>query len=123
MPQRDGPEAVPAVKSSALWVIFRTGEVLGGAEMFLICNVGAMHTDRYADLSQTDCMMLALPPAPAPTRGPSTIKHCYSPIQPARWSWFSFSGRVSFFVFCCFCFISVSSPTHVHAACVQTNRL
>lgn len=63
MPQRDGPEAVLAVKSSALWVIFRTGEVLGGAEMFLICNVGAMHTDRYADLSQTDCMMLCSAPS------------------------------------------------------------
>lgn len=33
----------------------------GWAEMFLICSSGAAR-DRYADLSQTDCMMLGLAP-------------------------------------------------------------
>lgn len=52
-----------AVKSSALEVIFGAREVLGWAEMFLICNSGAIHADQYTDLSQTDCMMFCLAPS------------------------------------------------------------
>lgn len=52
-----------AVKSSALQVIFRAREVLRRAEMFLICNSGAIHADQYTDLSQTDCMMFCFAPS------------------------------------------------------------
>lgn len=42
---------------------------------FLICSSGAMHTDQYADLSQTDCMMFCV--------APSTITHKRSINHPA----------------------------------------
>lgn len=111
-----------AVKSSALEVIFGAREVLGWAEMFLICNSGAIHADQYTDLSQTDCMMFCL----APSTHQRSINH--------QALLFSVSGRASsllallfyprtFIVICSFHFFSVSSHTpHTHTLLVHAHR-
>lgn len=115
-----------AVKSSALEVIFGAREVLGWAEMFLICNSGAIHADQYTDLSQTDCMMFCL----APSTHQRSINHQallfsvsagkVGPVLFLRLA-LLFHPR-TFIVICSFHFFSVPSHTpHTHTHCLCTH--
>lgn len=120
-----------AVKSSALEVIFRAREVLGWAEMFLICNSGAIHGDQYTDLSQTDCMMFCLAPQhPPEVHQPSSLDTFYFSRQSRASSLLSYFYFTSGLLLCYVLFIlslclhththvGAHTPTHTNTACVR----
>lgn len=110
-----------AVKSSSLQVIFRAREALGRAEMLLICNSGAIHTDQYADLSQTDCMMFCF--APSTSTHQRSINHqallfCFSRkgLVPVLFLGFALLFYLRTFIALCSLPLSISvcSHTHIH---------
>lgn len=97
--------------------------------MFLICNSGAIRTDQYADLSQTDCMMLCFGPntsahqrsinhQPLLLSGPD-IRKISSPVD------FYHGTRSTLYVLMLFSFFSPSvfflnTHTHTHVQKTET---